>query len=109
MPHDADNSPLPAPSQPPRDARPAGEEVRPQVAVFFDLGTRDGRRAVEVRAVTTIANGYYASPRATVYSCAYSTQSERICALRRARLFCDLLAREIVHFVRANERRAAWQ
>ena len=79
------------------------------VAVFFDLATRDGRRCVEVRSVTPIANGFYASPRATVYSCAYATQSERHLAIRRARRFCDAAGHSIVHFGKARDRRAAWQ
>jgi hypothetical protein len=87
----------------------ASEQAPPRVALFFDLGARDGRRVVEVRAVTAIANGFYASPRATIYSCAYSSQSERICALRRARLFCEAAGHEIVHFGRADQHRAAWQ
>ena len=79
------------------------------MALFFDLGTRDGRRAVEVRAVTSIANGFYASPRATLYSCAYRTQAERIVALRRARVFCELSGHRVVHMGGASDRRAAWQ
>ncbi len=80
-----------------------------EVAIFIDLGTRDARRAVEVRAVQPLAEGYFASPRATLYSCAYSTQAERIVALQRARRFCDVRGRTIVHFGSAVDRRAAWQ
>ena len=79
------------------------------VAIFIDLGTRDGRLAVEVRAVQPLAHGFFASPRATLYSCAYSTQAERILALQRARRFCDVRGRQIVHFGSAVDRRAAWQ
>jgi len=80
-----------------------------EVAIFLDLGTRDGRLAVEVRAVQALAHGFFASPRATLYSCAYSTQAERILALQRARRFCDVRSRTIVHFGSAVDRRAAWQ
>ena len=79
------------------------------VAIFLDLGTRDGRLAVEVRAVQPLAHGFFASPRATLYSCAYKTQAERILALQRARRFCDVRGRRIVHFGSAGDRRAAWQ
>jgi hypothetical protein len=81
----------------------------PEVAIFLDLETRDGRRAVEVRAARSLAEGYFASPRATLYSCAYSTQKERIVALQRARRFCDTRGKRIVHFGTAVDRRAAWQ
>ncbi len=79
------------------------------MALFIDLATRDGRRAVEVRAVQPLAKGYFASPRATLYSCSYSTQAERIIALQRARRFCDERGRNIVHYGEAPDRRAAWQ
>jgi hypothetical protein len=89
-------------------AADAAEETR-DVAIFIDLGTRDGRLAVEVRSVQPLATGFFASPRATLYSCAYSTQAERILALQRARRFCDIRGRRIVHFGSAVDRRAAWQ
>ncbi|HZV02246.1 MAG TPA: hypothetical protein VFF73_36390 [Planctomycetota bacterium] len=85
------------------------EQDSRDVAIFLDLETRDGRRAVEVRAVQPLAQGFFASPRSTLYSCAYSTQAERILALQRARLFCDLRGRRVVHFGCAVDRRAAWQ
>jgi len=85
------------------------ENAGADVAIFLDLATRDGRQAVEVRAVRPLATGFFASPRATLYSCAYSTQAERIVALQRARRFCDVRGRKIVHFGSAVDRRAAWQ
>jgi hypothetical protein len=88
---------------------PDTEHSAPDVAIFLDLATRDGRHAVEVRAVRPLATGFFASPRATLYSCAYSTQAERILALQRARRFCDVRGRKIVHFGSAVDRRAAWQ
>jgi hypothetical protein len=85
------------------------EEDARRVAILFDLTTRDGRKAVEVRVLSALSDGYYASPRATVYSCAYSTQKERILALQRARAFCDVRGRRVVHFGRAEGKVAAWQ
>jgi hypothetical protein len=79
------------------------------VAIFFDLVTRDGRRAVEIRTVSSQENAYYAPARATVYSCAYSTQAERNLALRRARGFCEACSHNVVHMGSAEEHRAAWQ
>ncbi len=89
--------------------REAGQVTGPEVAIFLDLATRDGRLAVEVRAARPLAEGFFASPRATLYSCAYSTQKERIVALQRARRFCDTRGKRIVHFGTAVDRRAAWQ
>src|SRR4051812_5563726 len=89
---------------------PARDETATrEVAIFVDLGTRDGRLAVEVRAVQPLAQGFFASPRATIYSCAYRTQAERILALQRAHLFCDSRGWTIVHFGDAKDRRVAWQ
>src|SRR2546421_8122549 len=85
------------------------QDTTAAVAIFIDLATRDGRLAVEVRAVQPLAHGFFASPRATLYSCGYSTQAERILALQRARRFCDVRGRKIVHFGSAVDRRAAWQ
>jgi hypothetical protein len=85
------------------------ETLTQDVAIFLDLGTRDGKHAVEVRAVQPLAEGFFASPRATLYSCSYSTQAERILALQRAHRFCDVRGRTIVHFGIARDRRAAWQ
>ncbi len=62
-----------------------------------------------VRAVQPLAHGFFASPRATLYSCGYGTQAERILALQRARRFCDMRGRRVVHFGSAVDRRAAWQ
>jgi hypothetical protein len=93
---------------PPPELRESGEELQ-AVAILFDLTTRDGRKAVEVRGVSPLANGWSASARATLYSCAYSTQKERILALQRARAFCDVRARKVVHFTRAENKHAAWQ
>ncbi|MBI3723398.1 hypothetical protein HY251_05515 [bacterium] len=87
----------------------SGAETTEKVAVFYDLATRDGRRAVEVRSAEALGNGYFASARATVYSCSYTTQAERILAFRRARRYCDAGGRTIVHFGCAADRRAAWQ
>lgn len=84
------------------------QEAR-RVAILFDLKARDGRRAVEVRELSALADGYYASPRSTVYSCAYASQKERILALQRARAFCDIRGRHVVHFGRADGKHAAWQ
>src|SRR5437588_1374023 len=86
------------------DAAPAATAF--EVAIFIDLRTRDERLAVEVRAVLPLAHGYFASPRATVYSCSYRTQAERILALQRARRFCDERGKTIVHFGQASDRRA---
>jgi hypothetical protein len=79
------------------------------VAIIFDLETRDGRKAVEVRGVAPLANGWSANARATIYSCAYASQKERILALQRARAFCEIRAHRVVHFARAENKRAAWQ
>lgn len=93
-----------------QDATSAPESVESRdVAIFLDLATRDGRLAVEVRSVQPLAHGFFASPRATIYSCAYTTQAERILALQRARRFCDVRGRHVVHFGQAVDRRAAWQ
>lgn len=98
------------PEKPEQPQDTTAEEVEGRdVAIFLDLATRDGRLAVEVRAVQPLAQGFFASPRATLYSCAYSTQAERILALQRARRFCDVRGRKIVHFGSAVDRRAAWQ
>lgn len=88
---------------------PADAGASPLAAIFFDLGTRDGRRAVEVRAARPLGNGFYASPRATLYSCAYGTQEERIAALGRARLFCERSGLVLVHQGACPGRRSAWQ
>ena len=85
------------------------ETAPPDVAIFLDLGSRDGRFAVEVRAVQPLAEGFFASPRATIYSCSYASQAERILALQRANRFCEERGRTIVHLGIARERRAAWQ
>src|SRR5690242_5318547 len=67
-------SPLVDPKQPERElpqdtqAAPAEDAAARDVAIFLDLVTRDGRLAVEVRAVQPLATGFFASPRATIYS-----------------------------------------
>jgi hypothetical protein len=98
-------------SEVPGKKAPAPSELLEErrVAILFDLAARDGRRVVEVRTVQPLGNGFYASPRGTLYSCAYSTQQERILALQRARLFCDTRGRSVVHFGKAEHRKSAWQ
>lgn len=55
------------------------------VILFYDLSTRDGRKAIELREFVVLGDGgMFASPKSTVYSCAYTTQAERITACRRA-------------------------
>lgn len=100
-------SEMPENKAPPDQGAELEEERR--VAILFDLASRDGRRVVEVRTVQPLGNGFYASPRSTIYSCAYSTQKERILALQRARLFCDVRGRRVVHFGKAEHRKSAWQ
>jgi hypothetical protein len=80
------------------------------VAVLFDLVTRDGRTAVEVRQAQALGTGFFASAKGTIYSCAYDDDLGRSVALTRARQLCDTNKHTIVHYASADKaRRAAWQ
>lgn len=81
-----------------------------EAAVFYDLVTRDGRCAIEIRTVAPVGEGLlYASQRATIYSCAYNTQSGRIAAFGRAVSFCTANNLRIRAFEDGCGCRAAWQ
>jgi len=85
--------------------------VEPLEAIlYYDLTTRDGRHAIEVRRAETIGNGMlYVSVRATIYSCAYNTQAGRIAAFGRATSFCNGNSVRILTFENGAGRRAVWQ
>lgn len=81
-----------------------------EVAILFDLVTRDGRSAVEVRRADPLGSGYFASAKQTLYSCAYSDELGRSVALNRAQQGCEVAGLVVVHYGDCkNSRRAAWQ
>ncbi len=79
------------------------------VVLFYDLLTRDGRRAIEIRAIQHIEKMYYCPPRKTLYSCAYDTQLGRIIAFGRAISFCREDQLVILLFQDAATCSAIWQ
>ncbi len=57
--------------------------------VFYDLITRDGRKAIEIRlGLRDGDSSVITSPRKTVYSVAYDSLAGRVLAFRRAGNFC---------------------
>jgi hypothetical protein len=85
--------------------------VEPLEAIlYYDLGTRDGRSAIEVKAVAVLGDGaLYVSPKGTVYSCAYDSQAGRIAAFGRVVNFCTQANVRVLAFENGKGRRASWQ
>lgn len=79
------------------------------VAIFQNLVAKDGRRTVEIRIAQPFGQGYFASPNATLYSCAYNCELGNRVALSRAIEFCETNNYSIVNIVHCEASRAAWQ
>lgn len=77
------------------------------VAIFIDLATRDGRKAVEVREAIIHPDYFIASPKKTIYSCAYESEAGRNLAVRRA---CEYIKESNIVTIESREgNRAYWQ
>lgn len=68
------------------------------VVLLYDLTTRDGRQAIEVRGVSKRGSLYRILRRKTVYSVAYDTQLARIVAFGRAFEFCEANALNLLAY-----------
>ena len=80
-----------------------------EVVVFYNLLARDNRGCLEVRKATELYNDYYAGPKATIYSCAYSNGGKDY-ALVLAKEFCNQESHKVVYCHDCEYNRlASWQ